>query len=269
MSIYYYAGAVLLAVVVAALAAFISYRWLRQRNGNTSAAPTENTTPRQTGRRLRFWQSSGDTSQQLKKWLTDTLEDDALKTWVKNLSADDMKTLAAEINQFAQRMHFNPDWLFNGELTDNPELAQGLRETVMLHVQSRYRVTQVSGDIQVYNIYERLVGKQTSSLDNDQLQKVYKALLEKGLAEATPPDMIMAKDAERRDYLTGQIQAAANSDWATFSETLRQVFEIDASGTAAAVDTGKKRIRRRKASKSEDTPPTTNTDAGPSPAPAT
>lgn len=203
---YLYIGLIVLVVVLGSITAYVMYR----RNRGLSNLP-------------RFWwQRRNDELSMVRAWVADNAER-KVGTWFAELPAKEAKKIVADLREFAKEMDFEFKWVFEpGDLPDN-KLQSELELAVMQRLEARFAAIQVQDNIEVYTQYQRV-------LDNPArhatlIQNLYTALVEREMAIATPPEMVMAPSSERRTFLLEQISKAANEDWSQFAEAMMNVTE--------------------------------------------
>lgn len=206
------------AIVVVVLGVGAGY-WLYRRNRTERLNAPTTATP---GNRWSL-RPNRDLEGQVRTWVADKSGDKKLATWFAELPESEARQITREMKAFAQRNDFALGWLLQDDMVQDRKLETELRNALVQYLKARMTAAQADDSIQTFDHYQQMI--QRPGAHEALVQRLYTELVQRDLAPATSPEMVMAPSAERRVYLLERIQEAANKDWKKFSEALTTVLE--------------------------------------------
>lgn len=160
-----------------------------------------------------------------RKYLFDDLPDEACEfsEWLANLPAEQLEVFTQRIAATLAEWNMDLAWVVGQELAQVPALERVVERSVLLHCVAYWLASRAQDDIRTYATFRVWQRDPFSERQKALNQKLYARLVDKGLLAAPAPDVLLASDARRQDYLVHALRQASEVDAAAFRSTLQEI----------------------------------------------
>jgi hypothetical protein len=158
----------------------------------------------------------------------------AFSEWLASLPAEQLELFTQRIADVMAAWGIDLAWVVDQELNRAPALQHVVDESVLLHCMAYWHASRAQDDIRAFATYRAWQRDPYSDRQKSVNQRLYARLIEKGLLTAPAPDVLLASEDRRRDYVVQALRQVSEADVAAFSTTLQ---EIEGSDGGAATQT--------------------------------
>jgi hypothetical protein len=183
---------------------------------------------------FRTWMLKSCLSERKQKRQNPPEEAAAFSEWLASLAAEHLELFTQRIADVVAAWGIDLAWVVGQELNRAPALQHVVEESVLLHCLAYWHASRAQNDIRAFATYRAWQRDPYSDRQKTVNQRLYARLIEKGLLTAPAPDVLLASEDRRRDFVVQALRQASEADVAAFSSTLQ---EIEGSDGAAAPKT--------------------------------
>ena len=186
--------------------------------------------------RVRGRRRDGNLARQFQAWVVDSGSPDrkqfyqgipqtagAFSDWLAGLRSEEIELFSQRISDVVSGWNIQIDWLVGEQLQRVPALRQAVEESVLLHCLAHWRASQAQSDIRTFVTFQAWQQDPHAGRQKELNQKLYSRLVEKGLLEAPAPDLLLASEDRRHDYVVQALRQASQADVTAFSSTLQEI----------------------------------------------
>ncbi|MBN1487798.1 MAG: hypothetical protein JW981_09165 [Anaerolineae bacterium] len=146
--------------------------------------------------------------------------------WVVQEDPKKVDAFAQGLGSFTASMGIDLHWLLNEQVVIAPELKESLEDVVALYCLSYWKALQVQNDVRAFAIYQSWQMSPAKGRNPELSQKLFAALMDRGLIEDPPSSLFMASEQEREAYVVGAIRKVAQNNQPEFNAVLKEVLGL-------------------------------------------
>jgi hypothetical protein len=154
----------------------------------------------------------------------------AFSEWLASLPAEQLELFTQRIADVVAAWGIDLAWVVGQELNRAPAVQHAVEESVLLHCMAYWHASRAQDDIRAFATYRAWQRDLCSDRQKTVNQRLYARLIEKGLLTAPAPDVLLASEDRRRDFVVQALRQASEADVAAFSSTLQEIEGADGAG---------------------------------------
>jgi hypothetical protein len=155
-----------------------------------------------------------------------TTKEKGLKSWIEDLSLEEAKVFAGQVDAFCADMNMDLAWLVDEKLDKDPQLEKAAKSIVISYCVACWEAMQAQNDFKVFTTYQSMIDKPSTKANQALSQKLFTELVKQDMAPAISPELFVASEKEKQAQVMESIQQAADSNQAKFNTIFKQVLEI-------------------------------------------
>ncbi len=164
-----------------------------------------------------------DLTEPFRAWATENVADEELKIWLTSLSEEGLKALTEQLANFCADLNLELAWLVEEELEQEPELKQAAQEIVIRYCLACRKAVQIQDELNIFKTFQDIVNNLSRKENQVVSQKLLTELHQQDLVPTATPELLLASNKQRREYVSQTIRQAANTDRQKFNAILQQV----------------------------------------------
>lgn len=143
--------------------------------------------------------------------------------WLAALPTEQLEVFTQRIETTLAEWNIDLAWVVGQDLRRVPTLERVVERSVLLHCVAYWLANRAQDDIRSFAAFQVWQRDPFSERQKAINQRLYARLVEKGLLAAPAPDVLLASEALRQDYLVQALRQVSVADAIAFSTTLREV----------------------------------------------
>lgn len=170
--------------------------------------------------RRRLWFSSDNQSelpQQFQAWAITDLDDAHVRDWIGGLSVEQVQTLTEHLSAFCTSLGFELSWLTARRLVGDTSI-HAARAIIEHYCTACWQATLVQTDLQQFRHVINLVDQPFSREHKLVTQKLYADLVRRNAAPPITPELSVAPEIERHEFVAHALRELATHDWALLAD---------------------------------------------------
>jgi hypothetical protein len=175
--------------------------------------------------RIPFIGKKKDEGLQLAEWLAEKGRKPApsaeFKAWLGDLSVDELKSYEKALSGFCDSQGFALGWLMSDDIKQDKEMNAALEAAVLNFSQAYWQASAAKDSVGAFATYQTWKANPKKGSNKAFGQKLFNLLLQKGLATA-PPELFLAEEKEREDFVNQAILEVASRKPAAFNEAVKE-----------------------------------------------
>lgn len=146
-----------------------------------------------------------------------------LSAWLNSLSKEGFSALTLQMARFLEDLNINLKWLIDGDFAREPFIEKQVREIVIGYCQNCLLAIQIQAELTTFGQYQEDVESLALPRNRNKSQRLLEELRQRNLAPTTTPDLLLATEEDRYEYVLKTLKAAAAKDRATFDKLMAEV----------------------------------------------
>ncbi len=155
----------------------------------------------------------------------------AFSDWLAGLPSEQLELFCGRISDALSAWDIDLNWLVERDLARVPALQRAIEESVLSYCLAHWTATQAQDDIRTFTTFQAWQQDPYSERQKELNQRLYSRLVAKGLLTAPAPDLLLASEGRRQDFVVQALRHVSEADVIAFSSALH---EIAASTPVAA-----------------------------------
>lgn len=136
----------------------------------------------------------------------------AFEQWLKNLDEDEVKELTRRAAKFCKTSRFDLRWLTNSEANKDSTLSQGMEASIVAYLIAYWEAHEIQDRAAAFQIYEKWRSNPGSRRNRPLTQALFDKLSERAATPPLPPNLVLASDKKRLEYIVSAIRETAERD---------------------------------------------------------
>lgn len=153
----------------------------------------------------------------------------AMKNWLTSLDAAESEIFTEQVAAFTSNLNFELGWLVDQELEDQPDLKKTLEEAVSLYCLANFKALLVQDELRTFISFKAWQESPTHEEYLELTQRIFSKLVEKGVAQAAPSELLLASEEEREEHAVLQIRNVLKENREIFNAVFKEVIAEDYS----------------------------------------
>lgn len=159
-----------------------------------------------------------------KAWIKQELNDHPrLCEWLLALPDQGLQALTQQLAEFCQELSINLTWLVNGDLKREPELEMVARDVVIAYCDACLKAVKVQAELAEFSRYQANLDRLAQPRNREVSQRLLEQLRAHHLAPPAQPDLMLASEYERYQYVLSTLKKASLQDPETFDKLMAEV----------------------------------------------
>jgi hypothetical protein len=151
----------------------------------------------------------------------------AFSDWLASLPPEQLEVFFGRISEALSGWDIDLNWLVGRELARVPALQRAIEESVLSYCLAHWRATQAQDDIRTFTTFQAWQRDPYSERQKEFNQRLYSRLVAKGLLTAPDPEMLLASEDRRQDYVVQALRQVSEADAIAFSSALYEIAAVE------------------------------------------
>lgn len=166
-----------------------------------------------------------------KSWIKQELNDHPrLCEWLLSSPEEGFKALTRQLAEFCQELSIDLTWLVNGDLKREPELEQVAREVVIAYCDACLKAIKIQTELAAFGKYQANLDRLAQPRNREASQRLLERLRAHQLAPPAEPDIMLASEYERYQYVLSTLRQASLKDPETFDKLVAEIDQRNHAG---------------------------------------
>lgn len=148
----------------------------------------------------------------------------AMKSWLGSLETEEGEILTKQVSQFASDLNFEFSWVLDKNFNEDKELKRDLEEVIILYCLANFKGLLLQDELNTFIMFKAWLEDPTREEYNELNQKLFTTLVEQGLADGVPSDLLLADEVQRSEYAIQAINQVLQADRKGFKVILKEVL---------------------------------------------